>query len=118
VQASRNRLNTFDAYERMGMVRDHRRYDEVGYVSALLDVSAPLVLLTNNPDKRAGLEGYGLAITGLSLGLAAVVTGVTLFIRGIKEAEARQKAFNEAIRTGDVGRLAAQFQGLNEEFYI
>ena len=29
VQASRNRLTTFEAYERMGLVRDHRRYDEV-----------------------------------------------------------------------------------------
>jgi 3,4-dihydroxy 2-butanone 4-phosphate synthase/GTP cyclohydrolase II len=64
VQASRNRLNTFDAYERMGMVRDHRRYDEVGYLSALLDVSAPLVLLTNNPDKLAALAALDVGVAG------------------------------------------------------
>ena len=51
VQASRNRLTTFEAYERMGLGHDHRRYDEVGHASALLGVTAPLVLLTNNPDK-------------------------------------------------------------------
>jgi GTP cyclohydrolase II len=64
VQASRHRLDTFDAYERMGLVRDHRRYDEVGYASALLGVTAPLVLLTNNPDKLAALAELDVAVAG------------------------------------------------------
>lgn len=64
VQASRHRLDTFDAYERMGLVRDHRRYDEVGYASALLGVTAPLVLLTNNPDKLAALAELEVAVAG------------------------------------------------------
>lgn len=64
VQASRNRLDTFDAYARMGLVRDHRRYDEVGSVSALLGVVAPLVLLTNNPDKLAALAALDVEVAG------------------------------------------------------
>ena len=64
VQASRNRLTTFEAYERMGLVRDHRRYDEVGHVHALMGVAAPLMLLTNNPEKLAALRGLDVAIAG------------------------------------------------------
>lgn len=64
VQASRNRLTTFEAYERMGLGHDHRRYDEVGHACALLGVTAPLVLLTNNPDKLAALSDLGVAVAG------------------------------------------------------
>jgi 3,4-dihydroxy 2-butanone 4-phosphate synthase / GTP cyclohydrolase II len=53
VQASHHRLTTFEAYEQMGLDRDLRRYDEVGFVCRLLGVDAPLVLLTNNPEKAA-----------------------------------------------------------------
>ena len=56
VQASRNGLTTFEAYERLGLVHDQRRYDEVGHACTLLGVAAPLVLLTNNPDKLAALQ--------------------------------------------------------------
>jgi len=62
VQASRNRVDTFDAYARMGLGRDYRRYDEVGFAAAALDVTAPLVLLTNNPEKIAALERTGVAV--------------------------------------------------------
>jgi 3,4-dihydroxy 2-butanone 4-phosphate synthase/GTP cyclohydrolase II len=62
VQASRHRLTTFEAYERMGLGKDHRRYDEVGAMCRLLGISAPLRLLTNNPDKVAALEDEGIAI--------------------------------------------------------
>ena len=64
VQASRNRLTTFEAYERMGLVRDHRRYDEVSHAIALLGVTAPLTLLTNNPDKLAALRSLDVAVAG------------------------------------------------------
>jgi 3,4-dihydroxy 2-butanone 4-phosphate synthase/GTP cyclohydrolase II len=64
VQASRNRLTTFEAYARMGLEHDQRRYDEVGHACALLDVTAPLVLLTNNPDKLAALSELGVAVAG------------------------------------------------------
>jgi GTP cyclohydrolase II len=64
VQASRNRLTTFEAYERMGLGHDHRRYDEVGHACALLGVAAPLVILTNNPDKLAALSDLGVVVAG------------------------------------------------------
>lgn len=64
VQASRNRLTTFEAYERMGLGHDQRRYDEVGHACALLGVTAPLVLLTNNPDKLTALSDLGIEVAG------------------------------------------------------
>jgi GTP cyclohydrolase II len=65
VQASRQRLTTFEAYERMGLRHDLRRYDEVAAMAALLGIEAPLVLLTNNPDKAEALEREKLAIARL-----------------------------------------------------
>lgn len=51
VQASGNRLTTFDAYAEMGLPPDLRRYDAVASMLAMLAVRGPLRLLTNNPDK-------------------------------------------------------------------
>ncbi len=62
VQESRHRLTTFEAYERLGLGSDHRRYDEVAAACRLLGVRAPLRLLTNNPEKRAALEAEKLAV--------------------------------------------------------
>jgi GTP cyclohydrolase II len=65
VQASRHQTTTFEAYERLGLGRDHRRYEEVGQIVRLLGVRAPLRLLTNNPDKLAALVAdAGLALDG------------------------------------------------------
>jgi GTP cyclohydrolase II len=62
VQASRDRVTTFDAYARMGLGRDYRRYDVVGFAVAALAITAPLALLTNNPDKVAALRRANLTI--------------------------------------------------------
>lgn len=62
VQASRDRLSTFEAYERMGLLRDYRRYDEVAFMRRLLGSSAPVALLTSNPEKAAALEREGVAV--------------------------------------------------------
>ena len=64
VQASENRLTTFDAYERLGLPADCRRYDAVSAMVRLLEVRAPLELLTNNPEKLAQLEREKLSIAG------------------------------------------------------
>jgi hypothetical protein len=65
VQASGQRLTTFDAYAQMGLPRDARRYDAVGAMARLLGIRAPLLVLTNNPDKLAGIAaGTGLAVAG------------------------------------------------------
>ena len=55
VQASENRVTTFEAYAEMGLPPDLRRYDAVAPIGRLLDIKAPLRLLTNNPDKAAAV---------------------------------------------------------------
>jgi len=64
VQASGNRLTTFEAYSQLGLWRDQRRYDEVAAACRLLGVRAPLRLLTNNPEKVATLRDAGVAVGG------------------------------------------------------
>ena len=55
VQASRDQMTTFEAYERLGLGRDYRRYGDVASALRLLAIEAPLQLLTNNPEKLAAL---------------------------------------------------------------
>ncbi len=62
VQASRERIHTFEAYERMGLPQDARSYREVRDALSALGVRAPLRLLTNNPDKVIGLERAKVAV--------------------------------------------------------
>lgn len=62
VQSSRHAITTFEAYEAMGLRPDMRRYDEVADMCALLSISAPLVLLSNNPGKVSALEREKLQI--------------------------------------------------------
>jgi GTP cyclohydrolase II len=64
VQASRNRLTTFEAYDRLGLGHDQRRYDEVAAACRLLGVTAPLRVLTNNPEKLGALRAAGVAVAG------------------------------------------------------
>jgi GTP cyclohydrolase II len=64
VQASGNTLTTFEAYERMGLGKDYRTYEEVAALRELLGMTAPLRLLTNNPDKLASLATEGVPIAG------------------------------------------------------
>lgn len=66
VQASGERLTTFDAYAQMGLRADERDYGCVASIAAWAGVAAPLILLTNNPHKRDALEAAGLAIEELA----------------------------------------------------
>jgi 3,4-dihydroxy 2-butanone 4-phosphate synthase/GTP cyclohydrolase II len=70
VQASGDRVTTFEAYARMGLEHDLRRYEEVGSLCGLLGVRAPLTILTNNADKLAALQ----AQAGVEIGGAAVLS--------------------------------------------
>lgn len=56
VQASHDEVTTFEAYERLGLGRDYRRYGDVASARRLLGIEAPLELLTNNPEKLAALS--------------------------------------------------------------
>jgi len=55
VQASGNRMTTFEAYAEMGLPPDLRRYEAVAAMARLLGLRAPLRLLTNNPEKAAAV---------------------------------------------------------------
>jgi 3,4-dihydroxy 2-butanone 4-phosphate synthase/GTP cyclohydrolase II len=63
VQASLHRLDTFEAYRRMGLRHDQRTYGEVAELARLVGVTAPLVLLTSNPDKLAAVKAL-LPVSG------------------------------------------------------
>lgn len=69
VQASRGRLDTFEAYSRLGLAADLRSYEAVAAARTLLGITAPLTLLTNNPEKLALLTALGVPLAG-SAGLA------------------------------------------------
>src|SRR5215475_2979141 len=64
VQASGHRLTTFEAYDRLGLGHDQRRYDEVAAACRLLGVTAPLRVLTNNPEKLGALRAAGITVAG------------------------------------------------------
>ena len=51
VQASGNRVTTFEAYASMGLPPDLRSYEVLAPMARLLGIHAPIRLLTNNPDK-------------------------------------------------------------------
>jgi 3,4-dihydroxy 2-butanone 4-phosphate synthase/GTP cyclohydrolase II len=55
--------DTVDANVSLGLPSDARDYGTGAQILADLGVRS-MRLLTNNPDKRAGLEGYGLSISG------------------------------------------------------
>jgi 3,4-dihydroxy 2-butanone 4-phosphate synthase/GTP cyclohydrolase II len=55
-------LDTVEANERLGHPRDRRDYGTGMQVLSDLGVTE-MRLLTNNPAKRAGLEGYGLSVS-------------------------------------------------------
>lgn len=64
VQASLDRVSTFQAYAAMGLKKDHRNYDNISHICHLLGIRAPFVLLTNNPDKVESLRRQGITIAG------------------------------------------------------
>ena len=54
---------TYTLTAKLGLPADARDYGMGAQILADLGVRS-MRLLTNNPDKRAGLEGYGLTVTG------------------------------------------------------
>jgi len=62
VQAHGERINTFEAFDRMGLPRDRRSYEAVPELLGLLGMTAPLRLLTHNPEKAERLEAAGVRV--------------------------------------------------------
>ena len=67
-------LDTVEANERLGFKPDQRDYGIGAQILSELGVRS-MRLLTNNPRKFVGLEGYGLSVTA-SLGLEVPTTGL------------------------------------------
>ena len=80
VQASGNRITTFDAYAEMGLPADLRRYDAVASIFAMLGIRGPLCLMTNNPEKIAAV--------------ARVLESEKIEIAGSEPISGRRSAFN------------------------
>ncbi|MCC5025138.1 MAG: GTP cyclohydrolase [Candidatus Synoicihabitans palmerolidicus] len=62
VQASLDQLSTFQAYASMGLKKDHRNYDNISDIYRLLGITAPFIVLTNNPDKVSALRDQGINV--------------------------------------------------------
>jgi 3,4-dihydroxy 2-butanone 4-phosphate synthase/GTP cyclohydrolase II len=62
VQASLDRISTFEAYQAMGLRKDHRSYENIPQICHLLGIKAGFIVLTNNPDKVNGLREQGLKV--------------------------------------------------------
>jgi GTP cyclohydrolase II len=62
VQAHGERITTFEAFDRMGLPRDRRSYEAVPELLGQLGVTAPLRLLTHNPQKAQRLEAAGARV--------------------------------------------------------
>ncbi|MBX3027400.1 GTP cyclohydrolase II [bacterium] len=116
VQASHDHVTTFDAYARMGLDRDYRRYDPVAFACAALGIAAPLHLLSNNPDKLAALRGAGVRVAGCTP-LAHAPSPFNLAYLAAKsrsghaldvaDAPARAAALPEAVQVTEPAALAS-----------
>ncbi len=59
-------LDTFDAYRRLGIEQDQRKYERVAYVLRHFKVSQ-VRLLTNNPRKVRGLSNHNIQVERLPI---------------------------------------------------
>jgi len=101
VQASGGRMTTFDAYAQMGLGDDHRTYDEVVQVRALLGVAAPFTLLTNNPEKLRALEAAGVPVAGAAPLRSEASPFAAAYLR------AKRRAGHRLGRVDDAGAASA-----------
>jgi GTP cyclohydrolase II len=61
VMNSGNKINTFDAYHAMGLPPDARSYEMLSDLVHLLNISADLRIMTNNPLKLKALQDAGIS---------------------------------------------------------
>jgi 3,4-dihydroxy 2-butanone 4-phosphate synthase/GTP cyclohydrolase II len=56
------KLTSHKAFNKLGLRSDYRSYDRIRDINHLLKINAPLMLLTNNPDKFKSLKSLGVKI--------------------------------------------------------
>jgi 3,4-dihydroxy 2-butanone 4-phosphate synthase/GTP cyclohydrolase II len=66
VQATADKVSTFQAYKLMGLKKDYRDYRNIRDICELLNITqATWIILTNNPDKVAAMRDHlGLRVQG------------------------------------------------------
>lgn len=62
VQASRDTISTFEAYQMLGLRKDYRQYRNISDITRILDITAGWIVLTNNPDKVEAMKQQGLKV--------------------------------------------------------
>lgn len=62
VQASLDQISTFQAYQALGLKKDHRDYDNISDICRMLGISPEFVVLTNNHDKIDALRAQGIKV--------------------------------------------------------
>ena len=55
-------INTFEAYEMLGMQHDYRQYADVKDILNILNINPDFILLTNNPDKIDKFTKLGMKL--------------------------------------------------------
>ncbi|CAF4889707.1 unnamed protein product [Rotaria sp. Silwood1] len=63
VQASCDQISTFEAYDIMGLKKDHRHYENIPQICGMLGIdNAQFILVTNNPDEVQAMKDLKLQI--------------------------------------------------------
>lgn len=62
VQASKDQISTFEAYQLLGLEKDYRQYLNIVPICVMLGIKAGFVLLTNNPEKVRAMKALGFKI--------------------------------------------------------
>jgi 3,4-dihydroxy 2-butanone 4-phosphate synthase / GTP cyclohydrolase II len=65
VQKGQGAIDTYGAYELLGLPPDPRNYDVIKAMCADLGITSPLTLMTNNPAKIAALTSAGLDVVAM-----------------------------------------------------
>lgn len=64
VQYSKDEITTFDAYSKLGMIKDYRSYHNVKEILIMIGIyeNAEFILLTNNPDKINAFQSLNIKL--------------------------------------------------------
>lgn len=61
-QFTKGKMNTFQAYDYLGMQKDYREYSSIKDIFSMMQINPQIVLMTNNPDKINAMKQLGCNI--------------------------------------------------------